>query len=833
MVIEEKRSFVERQIKDHLYSLPAAHRPDIVGKTLTSGAPLLSATMELSPRQVMHGIALFLRQQGLSHPGIDRALAQTEQTLAPEPGVLTRKPYFCSGCPHNTSTKVPDGSFATAGIGCHIMAIGEERHTQSWCHMGAEGIQWAGIAPFTDMPHLFANMGDGTYQHSGILAIRQAATAKLNITYKLLYNDAVAMTGGQIPEGHPSVFDVAAQLAAEGIAGLVVVSDDPDRYAGQAEFPPMATVYHRREMDRLQLELRETPGVTVLLYDQTCAAEKRRRRKHAGVNAPTRAFINEKVCEGCGDCHKTSNCIAVEPAETIDGRKRRINQTACNSDMSCVDGFCPSFVTIDNPILHKPKAPVLRDIEAAHQASLPDPIFTLPLDKAYGILITGIGGAGIVTLGSLLAMAAHLEGKAVRCLNFTGLAQKNGAVLSHLQIAREERQLDVPRIQEGELDLLLAYDLAVAASPQVRLLCDRHRTVTVGNLDLAPTADFVTAPDLLIDAELHRKAIDRRCQADRSVYLTLTEFAEKLFGDTTVAGVMMLGMAYQRGLLPVSHVAIDRAIALNGAAVERNRRAFLWGRIAADDPAAVTPYLMTHVPVHELPIAQLIERNHQHLIAYQDEAYARRYRDMLHQIEAVETATLDTDAPGRATSLTRAVAKSYFKLLAYKDEYEVARLYTERTFSDNLAATFDGTPNLTFHMAPPLLTRVDPATGRRRKIRLSGRWLVPMLRLLKHGKVLRHTPFDPFGWQSDRQLEREMIREYETDLDMIVAHLTVHNINMATELANLPQQVRGFGHVKAAFYETSLSRHTALRQELDALTAKQGRAFAELIKPSR
>jgi indolepyruvate ferredoxin oxidoreductase len=818
MVIEEKRSFAERQIKELLYHLPSDHRPDVAGKTLASGEPLLPANMELSPRQVTRAIARFLQQHGISHPGIDRAITHVERKLAPEPGILTRKPYFCSGCPHNTSTKVPDGSFATAGIGCHIMAMGEARHTQNWCHMGGEGVQWAGLSPFTEMPHLFANMGDGTYQHSGVLAIRQAVAARSNITFKLLYNDAVAMTGGQMPDGHPSVFQVAGQVAAEGIAGLVVVSDDPGRYEGRGSFPALAKIYHRGEMDRLQRELRETKGVTVLIYDQTCAAEKRRRRKHAGVAAPTRAFINEKVCEGCGDCHKTSNCISVEPAETIDGRKRRINQTACNSDLSCVDGFCPSFVTVENPVLHKTTAPVLDEIEAAHRASLNDPLVSLPRDKTFGILVTGIGGAGIVTIGSLLAMAAHLENKAVRCLNFTGLAQKNGAVLSHLQIASQERQLDVPRIQEGELDLLLAYDLAVAASVQVRMICDKQRTVAIGNLDLAPTADFVTQPDLEIDAGLHRRAIDRRCKADQSVYLTVSEFAEKLFGDTTVAGVMMIGMAYQRGLLPLGRAAIERAIELNGTVVELNRRAFLWGRIAADDPAAVAPYLTTHAPVRELPLADLIAHNARQLTGYQNGAYAERYRRLVAKVLRAETALRGVAADDGTLVLTRAAARGYYKLLAYKDEYEVARLYSDTAFTDGLANTFDGSPALGFHMAPPLLSRVDPVTGHRRKIKLSGRWLLPALRLLQHGKVLRGTALDPFGWQQDRKLERRMIADYETDLDLICAHLTAETLGMAAELAGLPQEIRGFGHVKAASHAKTVGKRDDLRQKLEAAT---------------
>jgi indolepyruvate ferredoxin oxidoreductase len=815
MVIEEKRGFVERQIKDQLYHLPADRRPDVVGKTLVSGAPLLPENLELSPRQVMRGIALFLQQHDVQHPAIEQVLTKSAPEVETVPGLLTRKPAFCSGCPHNTSTKVPDGSFATAGIGCHIMAMGEARHTQNWSHMGGEGVQWGGLAPFTDMPHLFANMGDGTYQHSGILAIRQAVASRLTMTFKLLFNDAVAMTGGQLPDGHPSVFQVAAQIAAEGVGELLIVSDAPERYDGLGTFPSMAGIHHRSEMDALQVQLRETKGVSVLIYDQTCAAEKRRRRKHAGISASTRAFINEKICEGCGDCHKTSNCIAVEPVETGRGRKRKINQTACNSDLSCVDGFCPSFVTIDHPVLRKTDAPQLDAVEAAHLASLPDPVVTLATDKSYGILITGIGGTGIVTVGSLLAMAAHLEGKAVRCLNFTGLAQKNGAVLSHLQIASQERQLDVPRIQTGELDLLIAYDLAVAASTPVRQLCDKARTATIGTLDLAPTADFVTQPDLRIDADLHRRAIDRRCNTEKSTYHAVSAFAESLFGDTTVAGVMMLGIAYQRGLLPVGRASIDRAIVLNGATIELNRRAFLWGRIAADDPVALAPYLTSHDAVIELPLHDLIEQNKRALEAYQNRAYGQRYQHRLQQVAALESAIFGVDAVDRAESLTRTVAKAYFKLLAYKDEYEVARLHTEAAFDHQLAATFDGKPRLTFHLAPPLLSPIDPLTGYRRKIKIDGRWLLPLLHLLKHGKVLRHTPLDPFGWQADRRLERQLVQDYEADIELICAHLTPATAAIAHELAALPQQVRGFGHVKAAAHRRISSQRDNLRQRLE------------------
>lgn len=812
LVVEEKRSFVERQVKDLLYHLPADQRPVVAGKSLPNGEPLLPNVLDLTPATVSGAITRFLQMLHIEDTRINQRAASKPAASVPNEqisGLLTRKPFFCSGCPHNSSTNVPDGSFATAGIGCHVMALGDARNTRTWCQMGGEGAQWVGLSGFTEMPHLFANMGDGTYQHSGLLSIRQAVIAKASMTFKLLYNDAVAMTGGQIPDGGPNVFQIAAQIAAEGVSHISVVTDEPGKYSDAGTFPAGVTVHHRHELETIQRQYRDLPGVSVIIYDQTCAAEKRRRRKRQRQELPVRAFINERVCEGCGDCQKTSNCIAVEPSETDQGRKRRINQTACNGDLSCVDGFCPSFITIEGASPRKPAADRLTGIEADYAARLTEPIFAGALDQPYRIVVTGIGGSGIVTIGAILAMAAHLENKAAECLNFTGLSQKNGAVVSHLQIALHDSSLDVARIHEHQADLMLACDLAVAASPMARPLCDATRTAIVANMNLTPTADFVTQPDILLDADLHRRALARVSNDAQSSYIEAMHLAEALFGDTTFSGILLLGMAYQRGLIPVAAAAIERAIDLNGVAVELNRRAFLWGRIFAALPEAMEQYVDTASGHSAPPLTRIIAVNRRDLVAYQNEALARRYEQQIERISVIEQNHRST-----VGSLTETVAKAYYKLLAYKDEYEVARLYTDGAFLKQLDATFDGHTRFAFHMAPPLLAPLDRATGKRRKIKLNGKWVMPLLKLLKHGKFLRGTVFDPFGWQSDRRLERQQIREYESDLELIALNLSPQNIETAISLAAIPLQIRGFGHIKEASVADANRRREILRRSL-------------------
>ncbi len=799
LVVEEKRSLVEAQLRAALYNLAADARPPIAGKADLAGAPLLPAVMELSPEIVAPALARFLRGAE-----IDVAEPAPARTLAPVEGLLARAPAFCAGCPHSTSTKLPDGSHAMAGIGCHIMALNTpspdgDFATRSFSHMGGEGVPWIGLAPFTDTPHMFANMGDGTYQHSGLLAIRQAVAAKARITYKILFNDAVAMTGGQPAEGGPSVISIARQVAAEGVGLIAVVADDPARLPAPDALPPRTLRAGRDELDAVQRRMREYDGTSVIVYDQVCATEKRRRRKRGTMAAAeTRVTINERVCENCGDCTVQSNCIAIEPVETEYGRKRRVSPTSCNTDLSCLKGFCPSFVTAksDAP---KTSTDPWNARESALFAGLPEPL--LPsLGTRWRGLFAGIGGGGIVTCGALVAVAAHLEGRRVSTLDFTGLAQKNGAVVSHVQVAAAGSEIDVVRIPTGEADLLLAADLAVGASAGVLDRC-RADAAVVGNLDLQAGAAFLRERDVRVDAGLQRRAIGRRTAAERSRFLRAAALSERLFGNAQAMNTLLLGLAWQRGLVPVGRDALLRAMEINGTAVAMNRRAFQWGRVLAEQPALADEVLSDAVRPLDLP--ELIEQRAAELVRYQDAALADRYRALVGRVSQRETEVAGAPGP-----LTRAVAEGWFRVLAYKDEYEVARLHAEATHGDAPV----------FHMAPPLLTRRDPATGRRRKIAVPGRIALPLFRLLRHGKRLRGTPLDPFGWQADRRLERSMIADYEADMDRALAALRGDNLAAATELAGWPMQVRGFGPIKAASWEATGATCNALLARLDDAT---------------
>jgi indolepyruvate ferredoxin oxidoreductase len=792
LVIEEKRGFVESQIRDALYHLPADERPEVSGKTAPNGAPLLSALMELSPEIVAGGLAKFLGSAGLNLP--DPPAPQVAERPA---GLLRRVPAFCAGCPHATSTKLPDGSFASAGIGCHFMALDDGDQTRTFTHMGGEGVPFVGLANFTDVKHMFANIGDGTYMHSGIMAIRQAVAAKARITYKLLYNDAVAMTGGQPAEGSPTVTMLAAQIAAEGVKRIAVVADDAERLPKPSDLPAGATRHTRDELDTVQRSLRDYEGTSVLIYDQVCATEKRRRRKRGSMAQPTRhVVINEAVCENCGDCSTQSGCIAIEPVETPLGRKRRINPTSCNVDLSCLKGFCPSFVTLDGP----PAAPVADNQWQAREAELAAALAE-PVLSTLGVwrgLFAGIGGGGIVTAGAILAMAAHLEGRAVKTLDFTGLAQKNGAVVAHVQIAADEAALDVVRIPLGTADVMLAADLAVACQPGV-LERNARTGVVIGNLDLASNADFKRDATLAIDALLHRRTIEKVTDAKASVWLHGVRVAERLFGNTQAMNTMLLGIAWQRGLVPVGEAAILRAVELNGAAVGVNKRAFLWGRILADQPELIAAVLdqAAETPVMELPA--LIEVRAAALVEYQSAAYADRYRAVVREVEAKETAVI-----GRAGRLTRTAAEGLFRVMAYKDEYEVARLHAAEGYGAGAV----------FHMSPPLITRIDKATGRRRKVAVPG-WLArPLFSLLRRGKAVRGTALDLFGRQAERRAERALVEQYVGDLRSVIAVLDAGTLEPALELAALPDLIRGFGPVKDANRAKAEVRRGVLLQRL-------------------
>jgi indolepyruvate ferredoxin oxidoreductase len=792
LVIEEKRGFVESQIRDALYHLPADERPEVSGKTDPRGAPLLTALMELSPEIVSGGLAKFLGTAGLNVPAPPAPI-----TVARPPGLMRRAPAFCAGCPHATSTKLPDGSYASAGIGCHFMALDDGDQTRTFTHMGGEGVPFVGLSSFTDTSHMFANIGDGTYMHSGIMAIRQAAAAKTRMTYKLLYNDAVAMTGGQPAEGSPTVTMLAAQIAAEGVKRIAVVADDEDRLPRPTDLPPGTTRHTREELDAVQRSLRDYDGTSVLIYDQVCATEKRRRRKRGSMAQPTRhVVINQSVCENCGDCSTQSGCIAIEPVETPLGRKRRINPTSCNVDLSCLKGFCPSFVTLDGP----PAAPVAdatwQTREGALAASLPLPV--LPALGVWRGLFAGIGGGGIVTSGAILAMAAHLEGRAVKTLDFTGLAQKNGAVVAHVQIAADEAALDVVRIPLGTADVMLAADLAVACQPGV-LERNARASAVIGNLDLASNADFKRDATISIDALLHRRTIEQATNTEASVWLHGVRIAEKLFGNAQAMNTLLLGLAWQRGLVPVGEASILQAIELNGAAVALNRRAFLWGRIFAEQPDLMQQVMGEAIDQPEPELPALIAARAAALVAYQSAAYAERYRSIVREVEARETAVFG--APGK---LTRAAAEGLFRVMAYKDEYEVARMH---------AATAYG-PGAVFHMSPPLISRMDKATGRRGKVAIPG-WLgLPLFRVLRHGKILRGTPLDPFGLQAERRAERALVGQYVGDLRAALDALSPATLDVAVALAELPDMIRGFGPVKDANRVKADARRDELLQRL-------------------
>lgn len=810
IVVEEKRSLIEVQVREELYG--TANQPVCIGKKDEQGNWLFPVKGALDPNDVAVCIGERLLRYGANEElaaNVAR-LKSAQRALAETVDVAQRIPYFCSGCPHNTSTRVPEGSRAYAGIGCHYMAQWMDRETLGYTQMGGEGANWIGESPFSKRPHVFQNLGDGTYNHSGYLAIRAAIASGVTMTYKILFNDAVAMTGGQANDGGLTVPQIARQVAAEGASRVIVVTDEPWKYAKDTDWPRGLTVHHRDELDALQRELATVPGVSVLIYDQTCAAEKRRRRKRGTFPDPDkRVVINDLVCEGCGDCGVKSNCVSVQPLMTEWGRKRTIDQSSCNKDYSCVKGFCPSFVTVHGAKLKKGEGIA----EPAHWAALPNP--SVPLtNHPYSIIVTGIGGTGIVTIGAIVGMAAHLEGKGVGVIDMAGLAQKGGAVYSHIRIANTASDIHAIRVAAAGADLVLGGDIVVVGAKKVLgAMKSGHTRVIVNTAEFLP-GDFTRNADYSLPTERLKRAIVGAAGATRSHFVDASRLATALLGNSIGSNMFMLGYAYQVGALPLSAEAVERAIEMNGEAVPMNIAAFRYGRRAAVDPAAVEA-LIAPRPQEDndslrlsQSFAETVDRRVAFLTAYQSARYARRYRDWVEKVRAAEA----EKAPGQC-SLSEAVARYLFKLMAYKDEYEVARLYSDTSFVERVKSTFAG-DNLRFefHLAPPLLARRDPLTGEPKKMSF-GPWMLNAFGVLPKFKVLRGTPLDPFGYTDERRSERKLIADYQALLATLIAELTGANHQTAVALAAIPEKIRGFGPVKQRHLVAAKAEEAALREQ--------------------
>ncbi|MDD9984302.1 MAG: indolepyruvate ferredoxin oxidoreductase family protein [Gammaproteobacteria bacterium] len=809
LVVEEKRALIETQLKDVLYATPDAAR--ILGKRDEADRLLFPAAGRLDTNHIAVEIGRRLLARGGDSALTDHLatrVAELETILGggdADLAAMIRTPYFCPGCPHNSSTRVPEGSRALAGIGCHYLAQFMERSTARFTHMGGEGASWIGEAKFSKRRHVFQNIGDGTYFHSGLLSIRAAIAADVNITFKILYNDAVAMTGGQQVDGSLTVPAITRQVQAEGARRIVVVTDEPEKYGSRSGLAPGTTVHHRSELDAAQRMLRDIAGVTVLVYDQTCAAEKRRRRKRGRYpDPPRRAFINPAVCEGCGDCGVKSNCVAVVPFETEFGRKRAIDQSACNKDFSCVEGFCPSFVTVHGGSLRRGTG-VSRD--GAPMPEPPEP--ALPrLDRPYEIIVTGVGGTGVITIGALLGMAAHLESKGCSVLDQTGLAQKGGAVVSHVRIAARPDGITTTRIANGAAHLVLGCDVVVTAGADTRAAMRTGRTAVVVNTQETMTGDFTRDADLVFPADALMRGIERAAGARQVDRVDATRIATALVGDAIATNMFILGYAWQKGRIPLSREAIRRAIEINAVAVESNLSAFDWGRRTAADRDAVERRAGSGVevapPRKRESLESVVERRAAFLVEYQDAAYARRYRDLVERVQAGERSR----AKGMR-GFAEAVARGYFKLLACKDEYEVARLHASPEFRRRLEATFEGDFRLEFHLAPPLLARRDPNTGEPRKRRY-GAWMMRVFGVLAKLRGLRGTMLDPFGYTAERRRERRLIERYEQVVSSCIDGLDHANHAIAVEIASLPDRIRGFGHVKARSIEEAERREAEL-----------------------
>ncbi|WND03436.1 indolepyruvate ferredoxin oxidoreductase family protein [Temperatibacter marinus] len=790
LVVEEKRGIIESEIKEYCFSNKTAPQPRVHGKEDGHGQSLLPWVGELSPKMVAKAVAHRVKETlKLDLVEVAESL-ETLQTRENPVTNVSRLPYFCSGCPHNRSTKVPEGSKALAGIGCHFMASWMDRDTESLIQMGGEGINWVGRSKFTGNGHIFQNLGEGTYFHSGYMAIRQAKAAETNITYKILFNDAVAMTGGQPVDGPISVPQIAHQVRAEGVEPITILSDEPERY-NSVTLPDGVRVLYRDELDRLQREYREIEGVSVIIYDQTCAAEKRRRRKRGTYPDPAkRAFINSSVCEGCGDCSVQSNCLSIVPKETMNGRKRQIDQHNCNKDFSCVDGFCPSFVTVEGGALRKPTAAKIDDFDIS-VANLPLP--TLPaIDGSYDLLVGGVGGTGVVTIGAIMTMAGHLEGKGASVLDFMGFAQKGGTVLSFVRFSSSPDSLNQVRIETGQADAMIACDMVVATGPAAMKVLGTGSTRITLNDEEIPTGDYVMNRDADMDVSLRTITLANAVGKENLNVIHATHLAKQLMGDSVFSNMLMAGYAWQLGLVPLSYDAIMRAVELNGVAVSKNKAAFNWGRLAAENPDYVNGHAR---PVEKMDRSfEALKDHHQaFLAAYQNDAYATLYSETLKPLMQAEKSISDEKL------VSEVAAKALFKAMAIKDEYEVARLYTDGSFEKDLRNTFEGNFSVKYHMAPPIFGWAKDASGRPKKRKFGG-WMKATLSVIRRFKFLRNTPLDVFGYSHERRLQRQCLQDVTEIMGLVAEKLNENNQSEAILLLESYLDVRGYGPV----FETAL-----------------------------
>ena len=826
LVIEEKRDQIENGVRAACYDLPSERRPRLVGRKDEQGRPLVDNAKPVTADEIALVIAARIahfHDSDWIKARVKRLAGGKERATRLPALSMQRLPYFCSGCPHNTSTKLPEGSRGLGGVGCHYMVTWMDRETYTFCQMGGEGITWIGQEPFVKTGHIFQNLGDGTYFHSGSHTIRAAITAGINITYKILYNDAVAMTGGQAVDGTLTVDQITRQVRNEGVQRIAVVTDEPEKYSSGDNFASGTTVHHRKELDSLQQEMREVKGVSVLVYDQTCASEKRRRRKRGLYpDPPKRYFINDRVCEGCGDCGVASNCTSIQPLETDFGRKRQIDQSSCNKDYSCVEGFCPSFVTVHGGQLRKMSG--LSKSEFSHESEkLPQPrLPAFPESGSYTLMVTGVGGTGVVTIGALLGMAAHIDDLGVSIVDQLGFAQKGGPVVTHVRLAREQDMIHASRINNGAAEVLLACDMLVAGGDKVLESLDPSKTRAIINTEENFTGDFTRDKDLAYPADNVLARLKASTRQEDTDFFNASRVAVKLLGDSLGANLLLTGFAWQRGMIPISEESLLRAIELNGVAVDWNQEAFRWGRRLAHEPKMVEKLLRPEEAAQALVFTPTtardwMEKFSAELVEYQDRGYAERYNTLVDKVIQVENGI-----PGARGELAIATAKSAYKLMAYKDEYEVARLYSAPEFLKKLREQFDGDYTLGFNLAPPIIAPKDKTTGKPTKVQF-GPWMLKAFGLLAKFKFLRGSKLDPFGYFEERRMERGLIEKYFETMELLLRELDSDNHALAVEIAELPMAIRGYGHVKhenvqqaTAKLEALLAEWPVIKQDLAA-----------------